>query len=59
MKLFKWLARNVFHIIGGFFIGISVPTVYSILYFPNFYFYLPIGILLVGISYYYKFVKNN
>jgi hypothetical protein len=59
MKLFKWLCREVFSILGGMCIGFSVPIGIQVFPFPDFYVFMPMGVLLLGLSYYYKFVDKE
>lgn len=64
MTLFKYLAANWFHIIGGLLIGLGLPVRYT----PPLVFekqgtetvvFLVIGILLIGVSVYYKFIDKE
>ena len=59
MKTFDKIAKKS-HIIGGIFIGLSIPypVGFSIFSFPDYYWCLPIGILLLLVAYYYNFVKK-
>lgn len=63
MKLFKFLAATTFQIIGGFCLGISIPTSHGIISTKNpmidFLVLFPIGVLLLGTSYYYKFIHKK
>ena len=58
MKTFQYLAANWFNMIGGLFIGLSIPFGTNFLPIPDFIVFLPIGILFLGTSYYYKFIKK-
>jgi hypothetical protein len=61
-SLIKFLCSDVFNIIGALMIGLSVPMGHGIFVTENpmidFLILAPIGILLVGTSYYYKFIKK-
>lgn len=65
MKLFKWLSRKVFNIIGALIFGLSVPTLgmdsIILIFNPILDFIIlgSIGILFIGISYYYTFVDKE
>lgn len=65
MKLFKWLSRNVFNIVGGLIFGLSIPTLgmdsITLIFNPILDFMIlgSIGILFVGISYYYMFIDKG
>jgi hypothetical protein len=62
MNLFKFLSGSIFNLIGGLFIGVSIPIGPGIFVKGNpmvdFLILAPSGLLLLGISYYYKFVKK-
>jgi hypothetical protein len=58
MKFYKWFAANVFNLLGAFFIGIGLPIGTNILSIPDYAVFIPIGITLAGISYYYKFIHK-
>lgn len=58
-SLFQYLAANYFQLIGGMFIGFSIPIgefVFSPL--KDLIIFSPLGILLMATSYYYKFVRK-
>jgi len=62
MSLFKYLAAEIFPILGGFFIGMSLPFGHPLLssnLMIDFVIFFPIGVILMGISYYYKFINKN
>ena len=62
MRLFKWMASNVFGILGGLSLGMSFPTThFNILgdFCPDFVVFLPLGVVLIGISFYYTFVDKS
>ena len=60
--MFKFLARNTFNLIGGMFIGLSIPMNHGVLIedkpLIDLIVFAPIGIILLSISYYYKFIKK-
>lgn len=56
--LFEFLATDVLPIISGLFLGFLFPSQTNLFSFPDFYIFLPSGILLLGISYYYKFIRK-
>lgn len=61
MKLFKYLAANVFPYLGGAYLGLSLPLGHSVLSenpMIDFVVFFPIGILIMGISYFYKFIDK-
>lgn len=60
-NIFKWFARNILNILGGLCIGFSIPTSngYNILPIADFVIFLPLGIILLGISFYYIFVEKK
>lgn len=57
-NLFQYLAAEWFNFLGGMAIGLSVPFGHNFLPFPDFLIFLPLGILLIGTSLYYKFYKK-
>ena len=62
MKLFKWLAREIFTLLGGFSLGFSIPMGQFTVTGSqevDMVIFLPLGILLLGISYYYNFVDKS
>lgn len=58
-NLWEYLSAEWFNMVGGLFIGLSIPVGPSLFSFPDFYLLLPLGILLLGISAYYKFYKYD
>lgn len=60
MNLFQWLAANVFNAIGGLLLAFAIPLGPSVFAtsLMDLAVFGPIGILLIGISYYYKFIKK-
>lgn len=64
MHLFKWLAANTFNMVGALLIAIGIPLPYSKgIFFENplsdFVLLAPIGLLFLGISYYYAFIDKT
>jgi hypothetical protein len=59
MTLFKWLASNIFHLLGGLSIGFGLPIGEPILFDGDFVLLLPLGVLLIGISYYNIFIDTS
>jgi hypothetical protein len=62
MKLFKFLARNVFQMIGGLMVGLSFPFGLPVLNenpLIDLAVFLPLGLIFLGISYYYAFVEKD
>jgi hypothetical protein len=63
MKLFKFLVRKTFNLIGGIMTGLSIPFGSSILYKNNslidFVVFFPLAILFLGVSYYYSFIEKD
>lgn len=59
MKLLIWLAANTFNLIGAAAVGLGMPFGWAIISREWDLIFIPIGILLLGISYYYKFVFKN
>ena len=59
MKTFKWIAGNVFNIIGVFLAVMGLPFGISIFSRGlDAVIFIPLGVLLIGISYYYKFIDR-
>jgi hypothetical protein len=46
------------HLIGGVMLGCSIPIGSNILPCPDYYVFLPLGLILLSISYYYNFIKK-
>jgi len=64
MKLAKFLASDYLNLIGGLMIGLSLPiTQHGIFVRDNpmidFIILAPIGLLLVGTSYFFKFIHKG
>lgn len=63
MNLFKFLAREIFMILGGLMIGLSFPVGAAIISEENrmidFVIFFPTGVILLGISWYYKFIDRK
>lgn len=61
MKLFKFLAGNVFNIIGAFIMGLGFPSMHGIFVESNplldTLILVPIGLIFLGVSFYYKFIE--
>ncbi len=57
-KMYKFIARNVFQIIGGMFLGLTTHGVLvSDKPMLDMVILGPLGVLLLGISYYYVFIE--
>lgn len=56
-NLFEYFMANWGNLLGGMFIGFSIPIGTNILPFPDFYLFFPLAIICLGVSYYYKFIK--
>ncbi len=61
MKALKWMASNILGMLGGIFLGFSIPTHINIMgdICPDFVIFLPLSVICVGISYYYTFVDKS
>lgn len=61
MKLFKWVAGHTFNFIGGFIFTMGLPVGSKIFEKPmlDALIFIPTGIILMGVSYYYRFVDKS
>lgn len=54
-----YFATNYLIIVSGMFLGFSIPVGESIFRFPDWYVFLPIGIILMCISFYFKYIYKD
>jgi len=59
MKMWIWLAKHVLPIIGGMFIGFSLPLGVAIFSRSTDMLFFPVGVILLGLSYYYGFIHKE
>jgi len=62
MKLFKYLAREAFLFIGAFVIGFFIlpgSNFFIFSYIIDLIIFIPLGVILVYISFYYNFIDKS
>lgn len=57
--MYKFLAKNIFPIVGGMFVGFGIPLGTPLFSRGIDMIFLPIGIVILSISYYENFIRKN